>query len=217
MSSLILITHIIFGSIALISIVFAMASKKGGKNHRLAGKVYVYSMLIGLVAAIILSVTSANLFLFLIAIFSGYLLYTGWRLAADKNTIFTVFDKCLVITMLVGAIAMFAIGIWMYFQGDGLSTVLIVFAFIGGGFALVDGKRMILNSSNSTAPGWPIGRERIVLHIIRISSACISTITAVAVVNVQTEPKFIAWLLPTVVVVPIIIYWVRRVKTRGLQ
>jgi len=60
---------------------------------------------------------------------------------------------------------------------------------------------------------WPIGKERIVLHLNRMGGASIATVTAVFVVNVQTDPAFIAWLLPTVVGSLGMNYWTKR--TRG--
>ena len=83
-----------------------------------------------------------------------------------------------------------------------------VFGGIGGGFAVRDLK--------SLGGGWPSGIDRIALHLVRMSAASIATLTAVLVVNVQTEPAFIAWLLPTIVVTPMIFYWVRRVRSGAM-
>ena len=82
---------------------------------------------------------------------------------------------------------------------------MAVFGAIGGSFALSDALRL--------QSGWPSGRERISLHLSRMGGASIATVTAVFVVNVATDPAFIAWILPTVVITPVIIYW--GVRTKG--
>jgi hypothetical protein len=96
---------------------------------------------------------------------------------------------------------MIAYGIFMLTQGESLGVALIAFGFFGGTPALSDFK------SPST---WPKGKHRILLHLNRMGGACIATVTAVFVVNIQTNPAFIAWLLPTLIGTPLIIYWSRR-------
>ena len=39
----------------------------------------------------------------------------------------------------------------------------------------------------------------------------IATVTAALVVNVDTEPVWLAWILPTVLMTPLIVWWNRRV------
>ena len=45
---------------------------------------------------------------------------------------------------------------------------------------------------------------------IHIIGGTIATVTAVLVVNVNTNPVWIAWLAPTVVITPLIFYWNKR-------
>ncbi len=216
MPSLIIWFHLLFGSTALLSIFVAMSCKKGSKAHRLAGNIYVISMLLVLIAATLLSILNSNLFLFLVALFSGYMVYTGWRLASNRNQQFNKIDKAVVLSMLLVSVSMVGVGIWMYFQDQALATVISVFGLIGGGFALVDINRLKQKPQTpEVIPGWPAGQERIVLHITRIGGACIATITAVFVVNIQTKPEYIAWLLPTAIAIPLIFYWVKRIRTVG--
>ena len=39
----------------------------------------------------------------------------------------------------------------------------------------------------------------------------IATVTAVVVVNVTTRPAWLAWILPTLLIAPLIAWWNRRV------
>ncbi|MDB4224820.1 hypothetical protein N9850_13715, partial [Granulosicoccus sp.] len=151
--------------------------------------------------ATVVSIATANIFLLLIAVFSAYLVYTGWRLAKVKDGVKSILDLRLSLLMLVVSVAMIAYGIFMLTQGESLGVALIVFGFLGGAPALSDYK----------SPGvWPKGKHRILLHLNRMGGACIATVTAVFVVNIQTNPAFIAWLLPTLIGTPLIIYWSRR-------
>lgn len=192
--------HIGFGSIALSGMLLAWLSKKGGKWHRLGGKAYVFSMALALIVATVVSVATSNIFLGLIGLFSAYLVYTGWRVAQVRDGVCSSIDRGATALMIFVAVAMGAYGVWMLSKGNSLGIALIAFAFFGGLPALADWRNA----------AWPKGRERIVLHLNRMGAGSIATLTAVFVVNVQTTPAFIAWLLPSVVVVPLIIYFTRQ-------
>jgi len=51
----------------------------------MGGRGYVYGMSISMVLAILISAATTNVFLFFIALFSSYLVFTGWRLATVEN------------------------------------------------------------------------------------------------------------------------------------
>ena len=195
--------HIAFGSLALGGMVLAWVAKKGGKWHRLGGKAYVASMAFALVVASFVSVVTQNVFLGLIGLFSAYLIYTGWRVAGVRNGTRSATDNAAAVSMMIVAVLMAAYGVWMLITGASLGVALIVFGFLGGIPALTDwrGKQ------------WPKGKERIVLHLNRMGAGSIATLTAVFVVNVQTSPAFIAWLLPSVVVSPLIAYYTRQQRS----
>ena len=55
-----------------------------------------------------------------------------------------------------------------------------------------------------------IGKERIAKHLTNMMAGTIAVITAVLVVNVNIEPIWIWWLLPTAVITPIIFYWNKK-------
>ncbi len=58
------------------------------------------------------------------------------------------------------------------------------------------------------------GKAWIRYHIGRISGAYLATITAFLVNNVHTDPEFVAWLLPTTIGVPAIVYFKRQYGER---
>ena len=51
--------------------------------------------------------------------------------------------------------------------------------------------------------------------LTNMSSRTIATITAVLVVNVDTNPVWLAWILPTLIITPVIVWWNFRVVRRG--
>lgn len=201
--------HILAGSVAVVGMLCALSTRKGGQWHKTGGRAYVFGMAASLVMATVVSIATANIFLLLIAVFSAYLVYTGWRLGKVKDGVKSVLDLRFSLSMLVVSVVMIAYGIFMLRQGESLGVALIVFGFLGGAPALSDYK----------SPGtWPKGKHRILLHLNRMGGACIATVTAVFVVNIQTNPAFIAWLLPTLIGTPLIIYWSRRtINGKGVK
>ena len=193
--------HIVSGIGAVAGLIGALASRKGGLWHRRMGRIYTVSMTCALLLASIVSVLTANVFLGLIGLFSGYFVYTGWRLAVVKDGIRSPSDRLASLLMIACAFAMLGYGVYQVLNGQSVGIALAVF----GVFALIpawqDYKR---------GDAWPKATDRIVLHLNRMGGASIATLTAVFVVNVQTSPAVIAWLLPTVVGTPLIIYWTRR-------
>lgn len=201
MTTLLIWLHVISGSIAVVGMLGAWLSAKGKPAHRLFGKAYVFGMCAALVLALIVSTITANVFLLLVGIFSAYFVYTGWRLAKAKDGIRSTIDRNAAILMLIVAVLMMGYGIFMLIQSHDLAIALIVFSIFAAQPAWQDSK---------LKDQWPKGKERIVLHLNRMGGASIATTTAVFVVNVHTDPEFIAWLLPSVAVVPLIVYWTRR-------
>lgn len=211
MIKLLIALHILAGSVAVVGMVCALSTRKGGQWHKLGGRAYVCGMAVSLLLATIVSIATANLFLLLIAVFTAYLVYTGWRLVKVKDGVKSATDRRLSMLMILVSVLMFAYGIFMLTQGESLGVALMVFGFFGGAPAVSDYK---------SPAAWPKGKQRILLHLGRMGGGCIATVTAVFVVNIQTNPAFIAWILPSLVGTPLIIYWSRRalsgnaVKTR---
>ena len=58
----------------------------------------------------------------------------------------------------------------------------------------------------------PSGSRRIKRHLTNMLAGTSSTVSAVFVVNVNTNPAWLAWILPTVVITPLIVWWNVRVR-----
>ena len=82
---IILIIHILFGSIGLLTGTINIGRKKGDKSHFLVGKLFLISMIINAIAGFVMSIMQNNLFLLIIAVFSFYMVCTGQRILSLKN------------------------------------------------------------------------------------------------------------------------------------
>ena len=88
--------HILAGFISLGIAYFLLFIKKGNKRHKKLGMIYVYGMSTIFVTAIPLSLLGEfNPFLFVIAIFSFYLAFSGYRQGRDRNGEREKIDKVL--------------------------------------------------------------------------------------------------------------------------
>lgn len=182
--------HVALGSVAVLGMVIAWFTKKGGLWHRRAGKTYVYGMAAAIVLSFVVSFATQNVFLFLVGLFSGYLVYTGYRSAAARSSVRSSIDKGVTFFVLLVALTMLVYAVFNLRGDTSIAVILAVFGVILFSLAFSDYRR---------GNDWPKGKERIVLHLSRIGGANIATITAVFVVNVQTSPAFIAWLAPSLI------------------
>ena len=191
--------HILAGTIALLCAALAVSSEKGKKFHVLSGRTYFWCMVGIFITAIPMSIINSNTFLFLIAIFSFYLAFAGMRFAKNRKGIATTIDWIAVSLMILSGLGMWALAITYFISDNSQYITLLVFGFI----ALALGYGDYRSHKNKAATG----KRRIAKHLTNMMAGTIAVITAVLVVNVNIEPIWIWWLLPTVVITPIISYW----------
>ena len=194
--------HILAGTIALLSAALAVSSEKGKRIHILSGRTYFWCMVGIFLTAIPMSIINSNIFLFLIAIFSFYLAFAGMRFAKNRKGIATTIDWIAVSLMILSGLGMWALAITYFISDNSQYITLLVFGFI----ALALGYGDYGSHKNKTATG----KERIAKHLTNMMAGTIAVITAVLVVNVNIEPIWIWWVLPTVVITPIISYWNKK-------
>ena len=195
--------HILAGSVALVSAALALTTEKGKKFHVLIGKAYFWSMVIIFLTAIPMSIITGNVFLFLIAIFSFYLAFSGMRFAKNRTGVPTRVDLIAVNFMFLSGIGMWILAIIFFIDNDSQFITLIVFGFL----ALFLGYGDFQTFKNQTA----IGKERIAKHLTNMMGGTIAVVTAVLVVNPPSNPEWVWWILPTVLITPIIFWWNKKV------
>jgi uncharacterized membrane protein len=207
---LLLALHIICGGISLLLGLFVLLTKKGDKRHQVAGITFFYAMLSTSLLALIMSILHPSYFLFIIGIFTTYMLLTGKRYLKKKNVKdVKAIDWILTFTMLLFGIAFMVYGAYNLMNGRNFGIVLLVFGAISLLFVSQDyfnfkGKASVKNY-------W------LLTHIQRMIGSYIASVTAFLVVNNTILPGIIAWLLPTFLLVPFIIYWSRKyeIKLKG--
>ena len=197
-----LIIHILAGTLALMAAVSAVVSSKGKKGHIIAGRTYFWGMTIVFLTAIPMSIVSGNVFLFLIAIFSFYLAYAGMRFARNRTGIANIFDWVAVGLMILSGMVMWCLAIYYFINNNSQYITLIIFGFIAISLGYTDFR----GYRNKSA----IGKQRIARHLTNMLAGTIAVITAVLVTNIYIEPVFILWILPTIVITPIIFWWNRK-------
>ena len=200
MIQILLPIHILAGTIALLSAIMAVLSEKGKKLHLLSGRTYFWCMVAIFLTAIPMSIITSNIFLFLIAFFSFYLAFAGIRFARNRKGIATTMDWIAVGLMILSGVGMWTLAAVLFMNNNSMSIPLLVFGF----GAIVLGYGDFKSHKNKTA----IGKERIVRHLVSMIAGTIAVITAVLVVNVTVEPVWVWWVLPTVLIVPVI-FWYR--------
>jgi hypothetical protein len=206
---LLLSLHIAAGAAALVTSSVAVARTKGSRAHVRSGRAFVVTMLIVFLTAVPMTVIKGDVFLLLIAVFTGCLVLTGWQRARNRSEAATAIDWAAAILMTSTAVA---IGVWsivLLHRGSGMGVVLVVFAAIGGALAFSD--LYILRRRGYRGP------LRIATHLGRMLGGTIAALTAFTVVNVRIEPAFVPGLAPTVLLTPLIAYWIRRVTRPGAR
>ena len=105
--------------------------KKGDKRHKLLGSVYFYALLTASAFAIPMSYLHPNYFLFIVSVFTIYMLLTGKRYLQKKSTInVTKTDWLLTILMAIFGTAFIGFGIVHIIKSNFFGIVFIVFGSI---------------------------------------------------------------------------------------
>lgn len=189
--------HIASGILSLVSGLIAILSKKGLKVHRLSGMIFFISMLVVAASAIFISILKSNQFLLLIGIFAFYQDYSGFRAIRNKQLKPSWLDWFVLIVAGVNA----------FFMIYSMNLVLMVFGGICSYLVIGSVRIFILTVRGKEIPKllW-LSR-----HIGMMLGAYIATLTAFLVVNVRRfEPAWLPWLLPSMIGVPLILYWTRK-------
>jgi len=195
--------HIFVGVIALLSAALALSTEKGKKLHVLSGKSYFWAMVLIFLTAIPMSIINSNVFLFLVAIFSFYLAFSGMRFARNLKGIPARIDLIAVNFMFLSGAGMWILAIIFVINNNSQFITLIVFGFL----ALFLGYGDFQTFKNQTATG----KERIAKHLTNMMGGTIAVVTAVLVVNPPADPEWVWWILPTVLITPVITWWNKKV------
>jgi hypothetical protein len=203
---IVLIIHVIAGSMGFFTGTLNIARKKGDVLHKRVGTWFLYSMLINGFAGLVMAVMHTNYFLLIIAVFSIYLVGTGQRSLSlkqlSKGQKPKNIDWILSLSMLVFAIGFVGFGGYLIFNQNNFGIVMVVFGIISILMVLKDIKNYKGNSK--------FKNDWLLTHIQRMIGGYIAATTAFLVVNNTILPSVVAWLLPTVILTPLIFYWSKK-------
>lgn len=202
--SVLLPIHIAAGSLALLCALVAISTSKGKTWHIMSGRIYFWSMAVIFLTALPMAIIQETMFLFLVAIFSFYLAFAGMRFARNRKAEPAVVDWIAATLMISAGLGMWILSIVYIVRSDSQFITLILFGIISISLGVTDFK----THSNRTARG----QERIARHLTNMMAGTIAVITAVLVTNMDTEPVWIWWILPTFIITPIIILWNIKIR-----
>ena len=149
--------------------------------------------------ALPMSIITSNVFLFLIAFFSFYLAFAGRRFAQNRKGIASIVDWIAVGFMIAAGLGMWVLAVLYSIENNSQYITLTVFGFL----AIVLGYTDYIAYKRQEATG----KKRIARHLSNMMGGTIAVVTAVLVVNVNMEPQWLPWVLPTLLITPVIIYW----------
>lgn len=203
----VLIIHILFGGVALFVAPAAMLTRKGGLWHRRWGKMFFWSITGVGVTAVLLSLIRSGLFFLLVAVFSFYLAFTGYRVLYRKTPQQRPgkVDWAAAAAMLLGSLALIVYGVYLMLTSS-FGIVAIVFGVIGFLFGMSD-IRDFLHPSSEKMAWW-------YSHMTRMLAAYIATVTAFSVVNFKFLPPVPRWLWATVAGTVGIVIWTRYYRKK---
>ena len=203
---ILLVIHILFGCIGLFTGTINIIRKKGTKTHLLLGKFFLYAMLINAVAGFIMAIMHTIPFLLIIAVFSFYMVSTGHRILSLKNLLSQqkpkYIDYFLSYLMLLFGISFMGYGSYILYHQNNFGVVLLTFGIISLLMVRTDFK--IYAGSTKYLNYW------LLIHLQRMIGAYIAAVTAFLVTNDYFNLGVILWLLPTIVLVPLIFKWSKQ-------
>ena len=203
--------HAFFGGLGLITGMISIFVKKGGFNHKRTGKIFSYSMIISSLISLFVArmPNHENLFLFLIGIFTIYLILAGNRALTLKSKIKTkadLIDKLISGIMLLVSIGMLILGIIGMVQKVENSILYFFFGGFGTFMTIRDFQTFKVFTEKENA--WLIS------HLGRMIGALIASVTAFLVAGLHIGTTLV-WIMPTILGTVYIIYWNRQFKSKN--
>jgi uncharacterized membrane protein len=191
-----LIIHIIGGATSLLSGLVAMLTQKGGRSHRLAGKIYFGGMTAVFIGAVVVAIAHRNDFLLMVGFFSYYMTVRGYRILSlkklDRGQKFAPLDWIIISVSAIFIFTLITWGVWAWMQGSGMGIVGLVFGLIGLTF-LVNDIKSYVNPPTEKMHWW-------YTHISSMGGSYIAATTAFIVVNIQLPHyQWVLWIIPSVI------------------
>lgn len=215
---ILIISHVIAGIASLlIGLASAFIGKKGGKLHRQLGKIFFWCMFwIFVSALLIISFVKFNAFLMVLAVFSFYMAFSGYRVLKIKRTMkVELIDWAAAIVTVIFGLIMVGMGI-NYLANSEFSSVLGYLCLFFGFFTAKTGWKnysAFKKLAEAEKMWWWFA------HMSSMSGSLIAAITAFLVQNgrifgLPSEFGWALWVLPAIVGVPFLTYSARKYRAK---
>lgn len=208
------IVHVIAGSLALLSGLIAILFRNDVRSHRPFGRFYFWCMTVIFVTAVYVSVYRGNLFLFCISFFSYYNCLTAFRSLRlkhlHKGQKAKMTDWVIEWAFGIVHVGIIGLGVFLLINGEKQPGIIcLVFGSIGLRINYLSNKR--LRGDVDYSNYW------LLAHIGGMLGSYIAAITAFLVNNNlwMRLPMLAAWLAPTIILLPLLIYELQRNKKKG--
>ena len=210
LESLTLGAHVVAGFLALFAGLGAILTTKGGDRHRRFGRVYVYAMAFVSASVLVLLAfeqSFARQFLTLVAVFSFYFAFSGYRVLSRKRP---SDDPALVDWVALGLTGVASVGLLGFgglvlLNGGEFAPVILVFGAVGTVFAAQDLSKFRRD---------PDRGEWVAEHLTRMGAGYIATVSAFSAVNFVFLPTAARWLWPTLLGTPLLFYFAGQYREK---
>ncbi|MHA8052589.1 hypothetical protein [Aquirufa sp. Wall-65K1] len=205
---ILLCLHIAGGGLGLLVGTLILFLRKGDRNHRKLGLLFYGGMCLAGATSLLMAIIHPNYFLFIVGIFTLYMNLSAKRYLRfkKKEQQAQFFDYVISVFMLIFGLIFIGFGAYLLFKSQIFGLVFLTFGFIGLRFVYQDYR--FKQSAYSIKLAWLSN------HIQRMMGTYIASLTAFLVVNSsifpQFIPSFVFWLLPGIIVGPLIGRFVRK-------
>ena len=205
---ILLFLHIAAGSLSLLTGGLNMILPKGGKRHQKIGRLFVTGMMLTGGSALFMAQIKPNPFLFIIGIFTIYLVGTADRYIKSSKNKPLLIDWVYTLGMFVFGSIFIIWGVITLAKTNAMGAVMLVFGSIG--------LYSVYQDFNHYKGEVAQRNYRLFTHIGRMVGGFTATVTAVLVVNAQYIPLAVPavayWLAPTLLFTPLSMYWIKQRK-----
>ncbi|MBI1185121.1 hypothetical protein GC194_12670 [bacterium] len=193
MHQILVLAHVLVGSLALLAGALAGFLPKGSSKHKSWGKVFFIAMSMAAILAIIITTIKPNFFLQAIALITLYMLMMGF--GAFRQHVYLRYLPVLG----------WLVAVYMFYAAFSHYSGFLLIAFIFGlGQAYMSLQDFF----------WPI-KNKVVLHASRMGGAYMASVTALFVNVVHFLPWYVAWFAPSIIGTVLLTRGIRRYLREG--
>ncbi len=205
--------HIAAGFTAFVLAPVALVTAKGGKQHRRWGMVYLWAMGVVAATALPMALYRPVLFLALVAVFSFYSAFSGWRILKLKDLLrgghAKPIDWFAAVFTFVSSAALALCGAFKPVLVQNMGIVAIVFGILGMRLAATEIMKFLKRPTEKMFWWYT--------HLGNFIGSYIAAWTAFLVTNIHPHSQGLGralWLLPTAIGVPSIIATIAYYKRK---